>query len=377
MKKNIHWSWIALIAVAVLAPPQAWAEAAKKPIKFGWAGGLSGDAAKIGQDILTGAQLAVEQVNAKGGILGRPIEMVVMDDKNDPKEGVSVAHKLVTDPEIVAVLGHIYSGISLVAQSIYREANMVMITAVSSNPKVTEQGSNNVFRTISRDEEQIEIATEFIAKKWKSPKIVIVHDRQTFGQGAAEMARDSFTKAGGRVLAFEGITVGEKDFSALLTKINSLSPDILYWSGMSTEGGLLVKQMKALKLRAQFFANDGVWGTDFLDVAGPTAEGVLLTIGPSVEEMPGGKRFAETYEKRFGDKPTGMSPYAYDAANLIMEAIKRAGKVDRETVRAQMAKIKDYQGVIGLVTFNTKGDRVQRDHRISTVKNGRFQAYQE
>jgi branched-chain amino acid transport system substrate-binding protein len=367
-------------AAAAQASPAAKPAAASpgKPIKVGFAGGISGDAAKVGQDVQTAVQLAVEQANAKGDTLpGQKLELVTLDDKNDPREGVSVANRLVADADVVAVVGHVFSGISVAAQPVYRDAKMAMITAVSTSPKVTEQGSNNVFRTVGRDEQQVVIATEAIAKKWPNPKIAILHDKQTFGQGIAELARDSFGKKGWAIDTFEGITAGEKDFTPLLTKIKAQNPDILYWGGLSTEGGLIAKQMKQLGLNAQFFSNDGIWDTTFIEIAGPAAEGALMTIGPSLEDLPSAKDFAEAYKKRFNAEPTGYAVYGYDATNVIVDAIKRAGKADRDAVRAAVASTKGFAGASGPVSFDQKGDRVERYYVLSTVKSGKFATVKE
>jgi branched-chain amino acid transport system substrate-binding protein len=323
-----------------------------KVIKLGVAGPMTGDQAKMGMDLVNGVSLAVEEWNAKGGILGAKIEIVKGDDRRDPKEANSVAQKLVNDG-VAAVVGHFNSSCSIPASQIYHENKVPQISPASTNPQLTQQGFGSVFRTCGRDDQQGSVGAKYVIQILKKKRIAVLHDKTTYGQGLA----DEFKKALGdsaQVVIYEGLIQGDKDFKAVLTKVKQAKPEVVYFGGIYPEAGLLVRQMKDLGIKADFMAGDGVIDPEFLKIAGDAALGSYLSFAPSIEELPTAKRFIEAYHAKFGE----IGPYSvfsYDAANIILTAVQAAGKLDGDRIAEEIHKIK-YDGAIGMIQFDPKGD---------------------
>lgn len=337
-------------------------------IKIGVAAPITGPIAKMGTDIRNGVELAVQDQNARGGVLGQKVELVVGDDKADPREGITVANKLVQSG-VLGVIGHLNSGISIPAsKEVYAPAKVVMITPASTNPELTERGLKNVFRCIGRDDQQGKDAAEF-ALKAGYRSAVILHNKNAYGQGLAEVFRDHFRKGGGNVLMYDGIQTGDKDFSAILTRVRSRKPDLVFFGGEYQDGGLLVQQSRKVGLKAPFMGGDGLFDPLFIKLAGKkAAEGALVTFPP----FDRAGRFAQAYQAKFGSEPGAYSGYSYDAAMILMDAIRRAGKADRSAVITQVARTKNFKGVTGTITFNAKGDQPTFKFGVWRVQNGDF-----
>ena len=219
-------------------------------IKIGAAGPLTGDLATFGADQLNGMKLAVEEWNAKGGVLGKKIVIVEGDDQRDPKQAVSAANKLVNEG-VVGVVGHFNSNCSIPASEVYHKANIPQISHGSTNPKLTEQGFDNVFRVCGRDDQQGKVSADFAVNVLKVKRVAVIHDKTTYGQGLADEFRKALDKKA-EVLLYEGIGIGEKDYSPVVTKIKALNPDLVFFGGLYVEGGLLIKQFKAVGGTAPF-----------------------------------------------------------------------------------------------------------------------------
>lgn len=324
----------------------------RESLKIGVCGPLTGDQAKMGNDILNGVKLAVEEWNAKGGILGRKIEILPGDDRHDPKEANAVAHKMVNDG-VVAVIGHFNSSCSIPASQIYHDANIPQISPASTNPQLTSQGFGNVFRTCGRDDQQGSIGAKFVTQILNKKKIAVLHDKTTYGQGLADEFKKNLS-SDATVVAYEGIVQGDKDFKAVLTKVKVVKPEVLYFGGIYPEGGLLVRQMRELGMNAVFVSGDGVIDQEFLRIAGDASLGSFLSFGPSVKELPTAKHFIEEYEKKFGEIGP-YSIYAYDAVNIVLQAIQSSGTTDGDKVSEAIHNIK-YDGAMGTIQFDGKGD---------------------
>lgn len=350
----------------------------EKVIRIGVAGPLTGDQAKVGQDMRNGVLLAVEDANSKGGILGMRLEIVEMDDRHDPKEAVSVAQKLVADKDVVGVIGHLNSGCCIPASDIYRQAGMAMITPSATNPEVTSRqlspnwGPKNLFRVCLTDDVQGELAGKFAIEKLRVKTVAVIHDKSAYGKGIAMEFEKAFRKYGGKVLTIEGITQGDEDFSAVLTKIKGMSPDLIYFGGMFREGGLIVKQARALGIRAIYMGADGLYTPEYIRIGGEAAEGSIMSfLAPPWDKFESVREFMRRYNERFGEIQT-YAPYAYDATNVLIEAIKRAGTTDRRKVSEEVAKTKDFKGITGIITFDEKGDNVNKKVYFYKVSQGKF-----
>jgi branched-chain amino acid transport system substrate-binding protein len=343
-------------------------------IKIGFASPLSGSQAEMGTYLKNGAIMAIDKINAKGGINGKKLELVAMDDKADPKEAVSVAQKFAADPSIVAVIGHLNSGASIPASAIYNQAGLVMVSPSSTNPKLTEQGFNNVFRVCTTDAMQGPFAAKYLKDKLKKENVVVLDDKTAYGQGLADEFAKAFQADGGKVLMREGINQGDKDFTALLTKIKSLNPQAIYFGGMYPEAGQMVKQMKALGMnKVDFVSGDGVEDPAFIKIAGADANGTYASnVGPAIEKIPGAKAFIDEYTKKFGMAPGPYALFGYDAALAVITALEKAPKPDRADVLKVMPTV-SFEGLLGKTSFDSKGDTTNKVLTMFEVKNDRWQ----
>ncbi len=343
-------------------------------IRLGFVGPLTGDQAPQGIGMLNGAKLAVEQAQAKGDILpGYRLELVQMDDQRSPTTAVAAAKKLVADRNGVAVIGHLNSSCSMPASAVYHQARMLQISPVSSNPKISRQGFDTFFRTCATDDLQGPAAALFAVRELGAKRIFIIDDRTTYGLGLSNEFEKKLKELGANVLGHEGINQGEKDFTSLLTKIKSYSPELVYFAGMFPEGALLIKQRSDVGLAGFFMGSDGQFDPVLIELAGAAAaQGIYLTtIGSDIHQMLTAKEFVRSYEAKYG--PIGAySSYAYEATNIAIWAIRHAAKKDRQAVLAAMKDLHDFPGIFGPQNFDEKGDSLVRDIGLYTVKDGKF-----
>jgi branched-chain amino acid transport system substrate-binding protein len=337
-------------------------------IKIGAAGQLTGPEAVFGSDMLNGVKLAVEEWNAKGGVLGKKIELVPGDDQAEPRQAVAVANKF-TAEGVVGVVGHFNSSCSIPASEVYHKAGIPQISHASTNPKLTDQGFENVFRVCGRDDQQGKAAGDFAVQKLKVKRVAVIHDKSTYGQGFAEEFKKNLGP-GVEVVAYEGITKGEKDYSPVVTKIKSANPDLIFFGGIYTEGGLLVRQYKAMGGTAPFIGGDGIMSEEMLKIGGPATEGTYATFGPDTKEVPSAKGFNENYRKKFGE-PGVYSVYAYDAANILLQSIQTVGSTDGKKLIPSIRAI-DYNGALGHIQFDAKGDVKDSPYVVWKVEGGKF-----
>ena len=301
-------------------------------IKIGVPVPLSGGNAKMGNDISQAATLAVEEWNAKGGVLGRKIEIMAFDDACDAQQSVTAAHKLV-DGGVVAVAGGYCSSAAIPASAVYHDAGVAFVADASSNPKLTDQGFENVFRVIGRDDQQGPYAAGFMINALKAKKVAIIHDNTLYAKGLADATKAALEgKPGVQVVFFDAVTPGEKDFSAVLTKVKSLSPDVTYYTGYYPEGGLIAKQFKDLGVPGKFMAGDANNDPTFISEAGPASEGVFVTSTPLPQDQSSAKSFIDRYKKRWNQDPGPYSALEYDAVNVVINAIKQSGSTDRAAI---------------------------------------------
>ncbi len=343
----------------------------EETIKIGLAGPMTGDQSKMGIDMKNGAALAIKEWNDKGGVLGKKIELIVEDDQHDPKQAVAVANKLV-NLGAAGVIGHFNSSASIPASAVYHNANIPMITPASTNPQLTEQGFSNVFRICGRDDQQGRVAAEFVMKKLHIQRVAVLHDKTTYGQGLA----DEFVKALGdkvKVVYYNGIIQGDKDFRAVLTALKEKRPQLLYFGGVYPEAGLIIKQARELGITIPFMSGDGVIDPKFIEIAGQAAEGTYLTFSPDPSKLESAKGFMEKYIKTYGE-PGPYSIYAYDAANVLLTAIKIAKTTDGNAISETIHKMK-YRGALGELQWDKKGDILHSPYVVWIVRNGKFEEF--
>lgn len=346
-------------------------------IKIGLGTTLSGAYAKLGLDIKNGVEMAVKD---KGSILGFQIELRVEDDQCEGAPSVAVAEKFGADPGIVGVVGYMCSGGSIPASDVHNKYKKVMISPSSTADALTARGVPVVFRTAWNDKIQGKAAAQFALRTLKVKKAAVVHDKSAYGQGLADEFRVHFEKGGGKIVAYEGIARGEKDFTPVLAKIKPREPELIYFGGMAAEGALLVRQMKEVGLRSAFMSDDGCYDVkDFIEASGGAAEGSYVTFAKSPE----GAKYAEwkkRYEAQYG--PLGaFSAQGYDAAMILLSAIEKVAKMKPDgslligkKALADAIRTLKYEGVTGRLSFDHRGDVVGAIVVVNRVEGKRFVA---
>jgi branched-chain amino acid transport system substrate-binding protein len=340
----------------------AMAGTAQAQVKFGVAGPITGPNAAFGAQIKNGTEQAVEDINAAGGILGQKIAapLPVGDDVSDPKQGVSVANKFAADG-VKFVIGPFNSGVTIPASEVYQENGTLLITPAATNPKVTDRKMWNVFRTCGRDDQQGAVAGDYIAKTYKGKKVAVVHDKTTYGQGLADETRKAMNAKGVKEVLYEGVNLGEKDFSALVSKIKASGAELVYWGGLHTEGGLIVRQMRDQGIRAPLMGGDGIASEEFASIAGPGAEGTLMTYGPDPRKRKEAKDVVEKFRKK-NFEPEAYTLYSYAAVQIIKQAAESAKSLDPKKVAEKMHSGMKFSTVIGDISYDKKGDVTRLDY---------------
>ncbi len=330
------------------------ASVAQAEIKIALAGPVSGPVAQYGDMQFIGAEMAIEQINKKGGVNGEKLVGVKYDDACDPKQAVAVANKIVNDG-IKFVVGHLCSSSTQPASDIYEDEGIVMVTAASTNPDITLQGYQLIFRTIGLDSLQGPVAGRFIAENVKPKRMAVIHDKQQYGEGIATAVKNTVEDAGVDVVMFEGITAGDKDFSALVAKLKRNNVDFVYYGGYHPELGLILRQSAELGLDVKFMGPEGVGNKDISAIAGEASEGLMVTLPPSFELDPKNKGLVKAFEKK-GQDPSGpfVMP-AYAAVQVMADSMKATGSTDAEEVAEYMHKA-SFNTPIGDVKFDEKGD---------------------
>jgi branched-chain amino acid transport system substrate-binding protein len=387
MKQRTLWNLLGTIALAALvtacgkeepAPAKGGAPkaAAEAPVvKIGLAAPLTGPQAHIGVDIRNGAQLAVDDLNAAGAEVGGKkvrFELVAEDDEANPTKATTVAQKLV-DAKVVAVVGHFNSGASIPASKIYSDGGVAQISPSSTNPKYTQQGFKTTFRVVAHDDQQGPTLGRFALNTLKAKTIAVVDDSTAYGQGLADAFEATVKAAGATIVAREHTTDKDTDFNAILTKIKGRNPDLIMFGGIDPQAGPMVKQMAALGIKAKFIGGDGMQTPNFIKLAGDAAEGAMASMpGLPKEQMPGGKSFMEKFKSKFNVDVELFAPMAYDAVMVFADAMKRAGSTDPAKLLAEVGKT-SYQGVIGPIAFDEKGDLKNGPITVYVVKSGKWE----
>ena len=366
-------AWLSILIALFLFAGSA---SAQSTIKIGFGGPLSGPQTEIGKKALSGVQLAVEEANGKGGVLGKKLEVIPADDEGKSEGAVNAANSLVKK-EVVGVVGHWNSACSFPASEIYAEKNIAMITYASTNPKLTERGLKNIFRTYGRDDEHGRINGEFIVNTLKKKKVAILHDKGAYGKMMAEITGQTIKKLGGEVVIFDGITSGEKDFRAILTKIKSLNPEVLFYGGYYSDFGLILKQARELGAKWDFVSVGGTYDPELIKIAGEGAEGAFIQAISldAVKDQPSFKRFLQAFREKYKTDPDLWAAIAYENADILISGIKKAGSPDPLKIIDAIKGFKDYSGTLGPVTFNEKGDILAPLLSMFQVQKGKFVPY--
>ncbi|MBK8452828.1 MAG: branched-chain amino acid ABC transporter substrate-binding protein [Thiofilum sp.] len=355
---------IAPLAVLVAGLLSGAAAFAADAVKIGVAGPHTGANAAFGEQFWKGAEAAAKDINDAGGINGAMIELVKADDACEPKQAVAVANRLVDNDKVTAVLGHFCSSSTIPASEIYAEANILAMTPASTNPKVTDRGLKNIMRMCGRDDQQGTVAGDYIVDKLKATKVAIIHDKDTYGQGLADATKARLNSKGVTEVLYEGLTRGEKDFNALVTKIKAAEADVVYFGGLHTEAGALIRQLREQGSKATFISGDGIVSEQLVTAAGGPqfVEGVRHTFGRDPLTIPESKEVAEKIQAA-GYKPEGYTLYAYATMQSVAEALKNAGSTEGDKL-ADWLKANGVNTVLGKKEWDEKGDIKVSDYTM-------------
>src|SRR5271169_2701632 len=344
------------------------AGAAQAQIKIGVAGPVTGANAAFGAQLTQGVNQAAEDMNKAGGILGQKIEVETGDDVSDPKQGVSVANKFVGDG-VKFVVGHFNSGVTIPSSDVYQENGVLFITPSATNPKVTDRQLWDAFRTCGRDDQQGKLWAELARDKLKGKKIAVVHDKTTYGKGLADAALDNMHKFGIKEVLYEGVNTGEKDYSAIVSKIKESGADYLMWGGLHTEGGLIIRQMRDQGLKTVMISGDGITDNEFSQIGGPGVEGTLMSFGPDPRNNPAAKEVVAEFKAKNFD-PEAYTLYSYAAVQIMKQAAEATKSLDPKKIAEYMHSGKTFHTVIGDIAYDKKGDRTSVDYVWYTWEKG-------
>ncbi|HEX9182341.1 MAG TPA: branched-chain amino acid ABC transporter substrate-binding protein [Burkholderiales bacterium] len=353
--------------------PAAPAASAALEVKIGHVGPITGGIAHLGKDNENGARLAVEQANeAKIRLGGKDVRFVFVaeDDQADPKVGTTVAQKLV-DAKVAGVVGHLNSGTSIPASPIYSGAGIPVISGSATNPKLTEQGFKTQFRVVGRDDQQGPAIASYLAANNKPKTVAVIDDATAYGEGLANEVEKTLKAAKIAVLPREKGTDKTTDWKAVLTKLKGRNPDAIFYGGMDATGGPLMKQGRELGIKAVFAFGDGACTDEMSKLAGPAAEGLLCSQA-GIPVAAADKAFLDAYKKKFNADPILYAPFTYDAANMLIAAMRKADSADPAKYLPELAKM-TYKGASGQIAFDDKGDRKDAEMTIFTMKGGKIE----
>lgn len=341
-----------LIGIALCAS-FALSAADAQDITIAIAGPITGSEAVSGRQMTDGARLAVDDINAAGGVLGRKLRSTVSDDACDPKQARSVAEKLAAT-KIPFVVGHFCSASSIAASEVYAEAGVLQITPASTATTLTDRKLWNVARVCGRDDQQGPAAAAYIVKEFAGRNIAILHDKNTYGKGLADEARKALNAAGFREKMFESFNKGEIDFAAIVSRLKRENIDLVYVGGYPQEAGLLLRQMREQGLKTVLMAGDALYDRTFASITGKDAEGALFTFGPDPRNDPAAKAVVERFKAR-NIEPEGYTLHSYAAIQVWAQAAAKAGTTDARKVM-ETIKAGEWDTVMGKLSFDAKGD---------------------
>ena len=355
--------------IAAAAMTALGVTAAKADIKISVAGPMTAQYATFGEQMKAGGTMAVKDINAAGGVLGQKVILSIEDDACDPKQAVAVANKVISEG-VVFMAGHFCSGSSIPASKVYTEEGILQISPASTNPKLTEEGGPNVFRTCGRDDQQGIIAGNYLADHFGDKKIAFVHDKTAYGKGLADETLKQYRKRGKKEVMYEAYTAGEKDYSALVTKMKGAGIDVFYVGGYHTEAGLMIRQAHEQGYKPQLVSGDALVTDEYWKIAGSTAEGTLMTFSPDPRKNP----VAAPVVKRFramNIEPEGYNLYTYGAIQAWAQAVEAAGSTNTDQVIDKLRTMQ-FDTVLGTISFDETGDVTAPGYVFYVWKNGKY-----
>ena len=364
------------VVIAAVAFAAATQVSAQEVVKIGHVGPTSGGIAHLGKDNENGARMAIDELNAKGiSIGGKKVkfELLAEDDGGDPKQGTAAAQKLV-DSKVAGVVGHLNSGTSIPASKIYSDAGIPQISPSATNPKFTRQGFKTTFRVVADDVHLGGTLGRYAAKELKGKSIAVIDDRTAYGQGVADEFEKGVKGAGGKTVAREFTNDKATDFTAILTNLKAKKPDIVFFGGMDAVAGPMIRQMKQLGIKAKFMGGDGICSGELPKLSGGAmGDGQVVCAeagGVEGEQKKGMEDFKARFKTKFNADVQIYAPYVYDALNVMVAAMEKAGSSDPAKYLPVLAKTSGYKGVTGTISFDEKGDVKNGALTMFTYKGG-------
>lgn len=345
------------------------AGAAQADIVIATAGPMTGQYAIFGEQMQKGAEQAVKDLNAKGGVLGEQLSLQVGDDACDPKQAVAVANQFVNE-EVVFVAGHYCSGSSIPASQVYNEEGILQISPASTNPQFTEQGFDNVFRICGRDDVQGPFAADYVVDNNIGSKVAVIHDKTTYGKGLADDFKKQLNARGVEETMYEAITAGDKDFTALITKMKQAGVDLIYLGGYHTEAGLITRQASEQGLDAVMMSGDALVTDEYWAITGDTGQGTLMTFSPDPRKNAVAQPVVKEFQAQ-GYDPEGYTLYTYAAIQIWAQAVEEAGTVDLEPVVEALHSMQ-FESLLGTIAFDEKGDPKGSGYVVYEWKDGQY-----
>lgn len=383
MSKRTYLKMIGILVVLVmLAGLVAGCGSESKDIKIGVVYELTGNTASFGTAAANGAKLAFKEINAKGGVLGKQIKIVIADNKGEPSESANAMTKVISQDKVIAVTGFTTSSNGIAGSTVSEASKIPFVAAATTNPKVTVDEKtgkvkDNTFRVCFIDPFQGTVGANFALNTLKVKKVAVMVDNSSdYSKGLAKFFKEAFTKGGGAIISEEAYLQKDQDFKATLTKIKAANPDMIYVPGYYEEVGKIIKQARELGITVPVVGGDGWDSAKLPEIAGnEPLNNTFFTNHYSVEDTsPASKTFVDAYKKEYNAVPDAMAVLGYDAAYVLVDAIKRANSTDSAKIREALAATKNYQGVTGSLTLNETHDAV-KSAVIIEFKNGK-QVYQ-
>ena len=363
--KKLLMSGIGLGFAAMLSSTTALAD-----ITVATVGPVTGQLTALGEQYSQGAKKAVADINAAGGINGEKLVLEIGDDACDPKQAVNVANQMASKG-VKFVAGHLCSGSSIPASKVYEEEGILMITPASTNPKFTEEGGWNVARVCGRDDAQCKVAGAFLARNFAGKKVAIVDDKSAYGKGLADETRKSMNAAGLTEVVSESINAGEKDYSALVSKLKDAGVEAVYFGGYHPEAGLVLKQMGEQGLNAKMLSGDSMNSAELWTIAGKASENLIFTFAPEPRNIADAKAIVDEF-KASGYDPEGYTLYTYAAFQMYKQAAEATKSTDNKKIAEWLRGGNTTKTVLGDITLDAKGDLTNATYVWYTFKDGKY-----
>ena len=362
MLRKVLFAGVALFALG--------AAAAHADIKIATIGPMTGNYASFGGQMKAGAQQAVEDINKAGGVMGQQLVLQVEDDACDPRQAVSAANKVAGD-KVALVVGHFCSGSSIPASKVYTEEGILQISPASTNPKYTDEGAWDTFRVCGRDDQQGQVAGKYLADNFKGKKIALLNDNSAYGKGLADETKKTLNAAGVTEAMYATYTPGERDYSAIVSRMKQAGIDVIYIGGYHTETGLIARQAKEQGMNPTIVGGDALVTNEFWQISGPAGEGTIMTFPADPRKRASAAQVLAEFKAKNFD-PEGYTLYTYAAIQVWADAVKKANSLDPKKVADALHSGETMPSVLGDLQFDKKGDIKAADYVLYVWKNGTY-----